>query len=64
MSASHDDRQRVDLPISRGARLAPGETAQELLAMHERLIASGGGDPKWLGFEELRRRLDAAERDS
>jgi hypothetical protein len=29
--------------------------------MHEELIASGGGDPKWKGIEAMRRNLEALD---
>jgi hypothetical protein len=56
---SADDADRSVSP--RGFALAPGETAEQFLAVREELLRSAGLEPRWPGAAEIRRRIEAGE---
>ena len=46
---------------SHGFALAPGETAEQFLAIREVILQSAGMEPRWPGAAEIRRKIDAGE---
>jgi hypothetical protein len=45
----------------RGFTLAPGESAEEFLAVRDELLRSAGIEPNWPGASEIRRKIEAGE---
>lgn len=49
------------MPASRGFTLAPGESAEEFLAVRNDLLRSAGIEPRWPGAVEIRRKIERGE---
>ena len=56
-----DDQDRDLMPASRGFTLAPGESAEEFLAVRDDLLRSAGIEPSWPGAVEIRRKIESGE---
>jgi hypothetical protein len=56
-----DNEDRHIARATRGFTLAPGETAQQFLAVREDLLRSEGIEPRWPGAAEIRRKIEAGE---
>jgi hypothetical protein len=56
-----DNEDRSVTPGVRGLALAPGETAEDLLASRDELLRSAGIEPQWPSAQEIRRKIEAGE---
>jgi hypothetical protein len=56
-----DDEDRDMTTRPRGFTLAPGETAEQFLAVRDDLLRSAGIEPNWPGAREIRRKIEAGE---
>jgi hypothetical protein len=56
------DIENRDIALgTRGFTLAPGETAEQFLAVREDMLRSEGIEPLWPGAVEIRRKIQAGE---